>query len=755
MTSDFFLGFAGHAHTKNEIGIDPNNEMELRKRNSPREAQRLIEAVLDKIEKDISNARYDLKDVKLLILYLSYRGDTEKKDRLICERILEVIEKRFKDTANQLRLIGHTTAGEIENEDLELKEVSGIGYNGLSLLALVTNLPVGVGRTWGFETAEEAIHEGKEMAHDAWVDLNQNTDLKEHIQKSKTLFVLTQGPTVGSSQSLGKKGFEHFLAEGIANFIRSSREARITTVIGGSSGDGLMARLFRQFYGKLGRQSEFKVLNKEAVCALIPNLHEPSIGSDVAPIKRVGRSYMFHFDREAKPEFMHIKRIGNKDPAELLAKVIYENEAQISREEGKPLIDEKELLESVSEFEGFPIHPALGKYAFAFPFGNYTPVCPIRVTGKAYLDKEEKIMELAHPIRSHEATMKGYVAEIDCAKVQKGARNVYNMLRENRGFSERDVTLIVSCISRRLAEIMAGCKSKTEAEILKEALSSTQVIGFLAYGELWFTHLLQEPYHHNFSCWGITLRSKTNGKKELKSAKPVTIEVSEVLTGRISTGYEDLDSLLFGGIPENYAVILTSPSCDERDLLIKSFLEAGVKNGEVTFYITIDPGGVKTLAEEFQSNFHLFICNPQADKIIKTLPNVFKLKGVENLTDINIALTSAFRKLGKMPRRACIGIISDVLLQHHAVHARRWLASLIPELRSRGFTTLAVMDPGMHPSQDVRAILDIFEGEVNIYERETVKGLEKFLKIKKLYNQKYSKSELLLQEEKTKEKQVF
>ena len=750
LTSDFFLGFAGHAHTRNEIGIDPNGEIELRKSNNPKEAQKLTEAVLDKIEEDISDAGYELKDVKLLILYLSYRGDHEEKDRLICERILEIIEERFRDTASQLGLIGHTTAGEIENEDLVLKEVSGIGYNGLSLLALVTNLPIGVGRTWGLGTKEEAIEQGREMAHDAWVDLNQNTDLKEHIQKSKTLFVLTQGPTAGSSRNLGKTGFEHFLAEGIANFMRSSREARITNVLGGSSGDGIFARLFHQFYGKIGKQSEFRLLNNEAVCALIPNLHEPSIGSDVVPIKRVGGSYMFHFDREAKPEFMNIKRIGNKDPGELLAKVIYENEAQLSRKEGKPSIGEKELLKMVSEIDGFPVHPALGKYAFAFPFGNYSPVCPIRVTMKASADKEERTMELAHPIRSHEATMKGYVAEIDSAKVQKGARNVYNMLRENRGFGERDVTLIVSCISRRLAEIMAGYRSKTEAEILKEALSRTQVMGFLAYGELWCTHLLQEPFHYNFSCWGVTLRSKTNGKKEHKPAKPSAIEVPGILSGRISTGHSVLDNLLFGGIPENYAVILTSPSSDERDLLIKLFLESGAKEGQVTFYAITKASGIEHLAEEFPSNFYLFVCNPQADKIIKTLPNVFNLKGVENLTDINIALTSAFRKLDatpKAPRRACIEIVSDILLQHHAVITRRWLNALIPELKSKGFTTLAVMDPEIHLQKEVRAIVGIFEGEINIYDKETKEGLKKHLKIKKMTSQKYSENELPLRKE--------
>jgi KaiC/GvpD/RAD55 family RecA-like ATPase len=245
-----------------------------------------------------------------------------------------------------------------------------------------------------------------------------------------------------------------------------------------------------------------------------------------------------------------------------------------------------------------------------------------------------------------------------------------------------------------------------------------------------------------------------NGHQMSCEPKPVTINVSEVIiSGRITTGYGHLDNLLFGGIPENYAVILTSPSCDERDLLIKSFLEAGAKEGEVTFYVTIEASRVRTLAEEFQSNFYLFICNPQGDEIIKSLPNVYKLKGVENLTDISIALTTAFRRLDTSitgPRRACIEIISDVLLQHHAVSTRRWLTRLIPDLRSRGFTTLAVMNPQMHPPQEVHAILGLFEGEINIYEKETEKGLEKFLKVKKMYNQRYLESELPLRKERLK-----
>ena len=137
--------------------------------------------------------------------------------------------------------------------------------------------------------------------------------------------------------------------------------------------------------------------------------------------------------------------------------------------------------------------------------------------------------------------------------------------------------------------------------------------------------------------------------------------------------------------------------------------------------------------------------------MISDLPNVTKLKrGVMTLTDINIALAGAFRRVGESPsvsKRICINIISDVLLQHQAVTTKRWLTELVSELRAKRFTTLAVMNPLMHPPQDVQAILGLFDGEITINDKATERGSLKFLKVERLYNQRYSNSELPLRKE--------
>jgi hypothetical protein len=64
---------------------------------------------------------------------------------------------------------------------------------------------------------------------------------------------------------------------------------------------------------------------------------------------------------------------------------------------------------------------------------------------------------------------------------------------------------------------------------------------------------------------------------------------------------------------------------------------------------------------------------------------------------------------------------------------------LLPDLKSKGFTTLAVMNPLMHPPEEVHAILDVFDGEINIFEKD----LEKYLIVKKLSYQKYLEHALL------------
>lgn len=232
----------------------------------------------------------------------------------------------------------------------------------------------------------------------------------------------------------------------------------------------------------------------------------------------------------------------------------------------------------------------------------------------------------------------------------------------------------------------------------------------------------------------------------LQTGRKISLEP----VGVVATGYAPVDKLLNGGIPKGAAIVLSAPACDEKDVLIRDFLEAGVKNHATTFSVTVDPDPVGYLVEAFPSDFYLFACGPQTENVFKETPNVFLLKGLESLTNINIALTQAFHHLDSSSndaRRICLNVISDVLLQHGPLKTRKWLTELLAQLKSVGFTTLAVLNPQMHSSEELYAILSLFDGEIHIREGETDQGSARFIKIKRLSNQKYLREEIRLKEE--------
>jgi hypothetical protein len=51
------------------------------------------------------------------------------------------------------------------------------------------------------------------------------------------------------------------------------------------------------------------------------------------------------------------------------------------------------------------------------------------------------------------------------------------------------------------------------------------------------------------------------------------------------------------------------------------------------------------------------------------------------------------------------------------------------------------------PSEEMQAVLGLFDGEINVYEKETPEGSATFLRVRKMAGEKYLKDEILLTEE--------
>ena len=234
------------------------------------------------------------------------------------------------------------------------------------------------------------------------------------------------------------------------------------------------------------------------------------------------------------------------------------------------------------------------------------------------------------------------------------------------------------------------------------------------------------------------------GQNKSLQLKTLEFKVEEVVLGdRVPTGTKELDSLLLGGIPKEYAVALTCPPSDEREHLIRNFLEAGIKKDETVFYISTEAYKLETLIKK--SNFCLFLCNPKPKTEVSDLPNIYKLRSKTDLTNLSISLAKAYRKIDQSKKkRICVEIVSDVLLDYEAKATRKWISELITDLCSKGFTMLAVIDPEMHPSEQSKAIINLFDGEISLKQTEDPLECKKSVQIKKLRNKEYIKNPICL-----------
>jgi len=217
----------------------------------------------------------------------------------------------------------------------------------------------------------------------------------------------------------------------------------------------------------------------------------------------------------------------------------------------------------------------------------------------------------------------------------------------------------------------------------------------------------------------------------------------------ISTGYSDLDGTLEGGIPEGYAVVLVSPSYDERDLLLRKIIDSAISSGRPAFYVSADIERTQDLLTRYQHGFYAF--SPQADKIPSNV-NLYKIPSIENLSEANISLTLALKEArGKEQATKMImviDILSDLLVRYKGVTTRKWLSDFVGKRRVEGFTTLATLNPMVGTKEDNQMVIDYFDGVIEIFEKELRERSRRFVVVKKMYGRKYSESELMLDKDK-------
>ncbi len=212
--------------------------------------------------------------------------------------------------------------------------------------------------------------------------------------------------------------------------------------------------------------------------------------------------------------------------------------------------------------------------------------------------------------------------------------------------------------------------------------------------------------------------------------------------GRIPTGYSALDGVLMGGLPAGSSSILTGPPCDEKDLIVKRFVETSSSSGHGCIYVCTTLDKLAKSKSKRPKNLQIILCNPQAETVSSGFPDAIKLNTL-SLTEINLQYAKALEKVGADGKPTlCLEIIDDALIDHH-ISVRRWLMDILGRAKSDGTACLATFNPTMHPPEETQAVLETFDGNIELREDQQLQ--RKIIRVRKLAGYKFIEKDLIVE----------
>jgi TolB-like protein/Flp pilus assembly protein TadD len=211
---------------------------------------------------------------------------------------------------------------------------------------------------------------------------------------------------------------------------------------------------------------------------------------------------------------------------------------------------------------------------------------------------------------------------------------------------------------------------------------------------------------------------------------------SSALRSRVSTGYARLDEALQGGFLAGSAIVLSAPASDEVPILLRRFLEAD----PASLLITRSLSSAEPIIASKPGDVKCLVCS---EKTVPPAQNTLPGKGIENLTELNLVITETINSL--QPSRLVVQFLSDILLRHKALQTRKWLSELLDKFRAKNITTLVLLNPLMHSSEEVQAIVDLFDGNIELIEKQVEGRLRKVLVIKWMHGIETAETEFPLE----------
>jgi tetratricopeptide (TPR) repeat protein/KaiC/GvpD/RAD55 family RecA-like ATPase len=208
---------------------------------------------------------------------------------------------------------------------------------------------------------------------------------------------------------------------------------------------------------------------------------------------------------------------------------------------------------------------------------------------------------------------------------------------------------------------------------------------------------------------------------------------------RVPSGSVALDNEFGGGFPKGSAVVLSSTPSAEAQGFVQRFLKQLSPNDRPSLIIAKSLSSALAFTTNSSDFFRVHVCG----EVVSPSSTISGGKNLDNLTELNIGISEALN--AAKPFRVATDILSDLLLRHKALLTRKWLSDFLAKLRTRDVTLLALINPSMHPREEVEAIIDLFDGCIELYEGSVTDEPTKLV-IRWMHGIEFARKEVRLEE---------
>lgn len=190
---------------------------------------------------------------------------------------------------------------------------------------------------------------------------------------------------------------------------------------------------------------------------------------------------------------------------------------------------------------------------------------------------------------------------------------------------------------------------------------------------------------------------------------------------RLSTGIDNLDDMLEGGVPANSTVIIMGDKGTGKDALINKLIHQGLEDGEEGLYLSLDgsPSDVVEDADYYGWDFGEY----KDDQLVFIdgyswqaggSDAKYALDGLSDMNQMNMTFTDAMNALGDDTKRVAVNSASTLLLYTDSQSTVKLLQVIGAKSSASGGALFITIEESTHDEQTLSTINHVADGVIKL-----------------------------------------